>query len=341
MDFNIKIKEENKKEISKIFMLLIIVNVLITILAFIFTGVRIFKTIILYIMSVFYIVMAIWMLKKENTKVTISNGIFKNKYDPILTRFLLKNEFVLDNELLNAEICYLVRKGYVELDKEKNALRLKDKTKFKQIDALDRIDNNKIEEYSTDEIPSYESLFIGKILFAFHNEIDLNEFRRNQKENYYLKRGEMCQLIMEKMILYELEKKNMLEQKSNLNFIFIEGILNIITSIFVFVVIARFNIVLLLATIINIVLSAIIVKNENMLSYKYSDDVIKYIGDLFEYVKVLKKGRILQTNSEQKENNIEENTQEEQKEDLQEDEENTDEELKYLFGIKSSEGLFI
>lgn len=322
MDFNIKIKEENKKEISKIFMVLIIVNILITILAFIFTGVSIFKTIILYIMSVFYIVMAIWILKKENTKVTISNGTFKSKYDPILTRFLLKNEFVLDNELLNSEICYLIRKGYVELDKEKNILRLIDKTKFKQIDALDRIDNNKIEDYSTDEIPSYENLFIGKILFAFHDEIDMSEFKRNQKENYYLKRGEMCQLIMEKMLLYELEKKNMLEQKSNLNFIFIEGILNIITSILVFVVIARFNIVLLLATIINIALSAIIIKNENMLSYRYSEDVTKYIGDLLEYVKLLKKG---------KPDLVEENEQEESKDDTQD---NTDEELMFLFGIK-------
>ena len=329
MDFNIKIKEKDKKQISKIFMVLIIINILITILIFLFGNVRILKSIILYIMSVMYIGLAIYIIKKENT-LEVTGKLeedFKSKYDPILTRFLLKNEFVLDDELLNAEICYLIRKGYVDIDKEKNVLRLKDKTKFKQIDALDRIDNNKIEEYSSDEVPSYESLFVGKILFAFHNEIDLNEFKRNQKENYYLKRGEMCQLIMEKMLLYELEKKNMLGEKSNLNLICIEAILNIITSIILFVVIARFNIVLLLATIINIALSAIIIKNENMLSYKYSEDVIKYIGDLLEYVKVLKRGKT--------------NLPREITEELQDDEENTDEELKYLFGIKNNEELFV
>ena len=79
--------------------------------------------------------------KKENeTVIEQTKENFENKYDPILTRFLVKNEFKLDNDLLNAEIYYLIKKGYVEIDREKNTLRLKDRKQFKQIDALERID---------------------------------------------------------------------------------------------------------------------------------------------------------------------------------------------------------
>ena len=366
MNFNmknldIKIRGNDKKEIFKIFMILVLINILITVLVSIFANIEILKTIILYIMSVVYIGTTVYIIKKENEEVVIkkTRETFENKYDPILTRFLIKNEFILDNELLNAEIYYLKKKGYLEIDKEKNTLRLKNRSQFKQIDALERIDSNKIKEYSTDEIPSYESMFIGKILFAFHDEIDLNEFKRNQRENYYLQRGEMCKLAMEKMLLYEIEKKNMMGQSSNLNFISIAGILNIITSIMLFMVIGRFNIVLLLATIINIALNAIIIKNENILAYKYSEEVIKYIDNLLEYVDILKKGKTAKLNNPVQEENINisgiENIQEGLTNNLQEYEINenkdenkelinqkdTDEELKFLFGINNSEDLFI
>ena len=360
-NLNIKIRGNDKKEIFKIFMILVLINILITVLVSIFANIEILKTIILYIMSVVYIGTTVYIIKKENEEVVIkkTRETFENKYDPILTRFLIKNEFILDNELLNAEIYYLTKKGYLEIDKEKNTLRLKNRSQFKQIDALERIDSNKIKEYSTDEIPSYESMFIGKILFAFHDEIDLNEFKKNKKENYYLQRGEMCKLAMEKMLLYEIEKKNMMGQSSNLNFISIAGILNIITSIMLFMVIGRFNIVLLLATIINIALNAIIIKNENILAYKYSEEVIKYIDNLLEYVDILKKGKTAKLNNPVQEENINisgiENIQEGLTNNLQEYEINenkdenkelinqkdTDEELKFLFGINNSEDLFI
>ena len=104
----------------------------------------------------------------------------------------------------------------------------------------------------------------------------------------------MCKLAMEKMILYEIEKNNMMGgQVSNLNFLSIAGILNIITSIMLFMVIGRLNIVLLLTTIINIALNAIIIKNENILAYKYSEEIIKYIDNLLEYVDMLKKGKVI------------------------------------------------
>ncbi len=375
MNFNIrnldiKVRGNDKKHIFKIFMILVLINVLVTIVVLLFANVEILKTILLYIMSIVYVGIVVYIIKKENKVIGKSKESFENKYDPILTKFIIKNEFILDNELLNAEIYYLIKKGYVEIDKENNVLRLKDRNQFKQIDALERIDSEKIKEYSTNEVPSYESMFIGKILFAFHDEIELNEFKRNQKGNYYLERGEMCKLAMEKMLLYEIEKKNMLGKKSsNINFVSIAGILNIITSIMLFMVIGRFNIILLLATIINIALIAVIIKNENILAYKYSEDVIKYIDNLLEYVNILKKGKTTKFNNPtyEEENinisglaneqdrlvydlhnveSIENNLNNKIDQNNHEDEETTnerdaDEELKFLFGINTSEDLFI
>ena len=330
MNFHIKnIRGNDRKIISKIFMTLVLINVCVTILVSVFANIEVLRTIFLYMISVVYIGTVVYIIKKENqTREVKPKENFENKYDPILTRFLIKNEFVLDNELLNAEVYYLMEKGDVELNKENHTLRLKNRSKFKQIDALEKIDSNKIKEYSSDEIPSYENMFIGKILFAFHDEIELNEFKKNQGEKYYLQRGEMCKLVMEKMILYEIQKKNMMGQTNNV--IPIAGILNIITSIMLFIIIGNLNIVLALATVINIILSVFIIKGENILAYKYSEDVIKYIDSLLEYVDILKKekmqGKELGNNAQDNENagnNME------------------DEELKFLFGINHSEDLFI
>ena len=342
---DIKVRGKDKKEIFKIWMILTVVNILISILVVIFANIKLLETIIVYIMSIVYIGITVYIIKKENEEpVQKTKEPFENKYDPILTRFFIKNEFSLDNTLLNSEVYYLIEKGYVEIDKEKNLLKLKNRNQFKQIDALEKINNDKIREYSTDEIPSYESMFIGKILFAFHDEIDLNEFEKNKKENYYLQRGEICKLAMEKMILYEIEKRNMMGKANNLNFISIAGVLNIITSIMLFMVIGRFNVILLLATIINIAFSGVIIKNENILAYTYSEEIIKYIDNLLEYVEVLKKEKNSQFKNLQQENPIQKSVETEslnaenlQSEDLEQkdlNEKNDDEQLVLLFGIE-------
>lgn len=335
MDFNIKLKGNDKKEILKIFMIVIAVNIIATIIVAIFATAEILKTILLYLISIGYVGYSIYIWKKEKDITVINKKEnFENKYDPILTRFFLKNEFELDGTLLNAEIYYLIEKGYVYIDREKNTLKLKDRSQFKQMDALERIDNNKIKEYSTDEISSYESMFIGKILFAFHDEIDLNELERNIQQNYYYQRGEMCKLAMEKMILYEIEKHNMMGQASNLNFISAACILNIITSIILFAVMARFNIVLLLATIVNIALNVMIVKNENILAYKYSDEIVEYINDLEEYVETLKRtnNHTIDVGMANAENGDLEETINKQNQ--------KDTELMLLFGIKNRKDIF-
>ena len=144
MNLNIKIRGNDKKDIFKILMILVVINILISVLVVVFANIEILKTILLYIMSIVYIGIVIYIIKKENEEIIKSKEPFKNKYDPILTRFLIKNEFILDNTLLNAEIYYLMQKGYIYFDKEKNILKLKDRSLFKSIDALEKIDSNKI-----------------------------------------------------------------------------------------------------------------------------------------------------------------------------------------------------
>ena len=207
MNLNIKVRGENKKEISKILIGLIILNIIVSIITIIFVNNEILKTIILYLISIIYIGITIYIIKKVNEKpILTKKEKFENKYDPILTRFFIKNEFELDDTLLNAEIYYFIKKGYVTIDKNNNILKLNNREQFKPIPPLEQINNNKIAECSTEEIPSYESMFINKILFAFHDEIQINEFNKNIKENYYHQRGELCKLAMEKMILFEIEK---------------------------------------------------------------------------------------------------------------------------------------
>ena len=74
MNFNlknldIKIRGNNKKDIFKIFMILILINVLLTIVVVLFANVEILKTILLYIMSVVYIGTVVYIIKKENEEV--------------------------------------------------------------------------------------------------------------------------------------------------------------------------------------------------------------------------------------------------------------------------------
>ena len=114
MDFNIKLKGNDKKEILKIFMIVIAVNIIATIIVAIFATAEILKTILLYLISIGYVGYSIYIWKKEKDITVINKKEnFENKYDPILTRFFLKNEFELDGTLLNAEIYYLIEKGYV------------------------------------------------------------------------------------------------------------------------------------------------------------------------------------------------------------------------------------
>lgn len=351
MKINLKIRGNDKKDIFKILMVIVVINILVAMISIIFASKEILKIILTYGMTIIYIGVSIYIFKKVNSSSNTSSEKFNNKYDPMLTRFLLKNEIIIDEELFSAMVYYLIRKEYVYIDEKEKQLVLKDRNIFKQIDALERITSEKIETYSTEEIPSYISLFITKILFAFYDKIELNDLKNKIKENYYLERGEIHQLAMEKMLLYEIEKNKMLGNKNQINYLSISSIMSVITTIITFVTIGRFNIILLLGAIIYIALNVVITKNENILSYKYTEEVSKYIDSLQEFVYNKSFGSKNEPEEISNEENLveeknkieeEENTSEEEnitEKEIEEDNKGNTE-IEILFGIKKYEDLY-
>ena len=85
---------------------------------------------------------------------------------------------------------------------------------------------------------------------------------------------------MERMLLFELEKNNMLKSTKKNNIFAIVLIINIIADIIFFVTMARFNIILLLSIIINIALDGMMLKNEKLLAYNFTDEINEYIERL-------------------------------------------------------------
>ena len=283
MRINFKVKKENKKEIGKLILIIILISIIFSIINIIMPMNKIIENIILYVMAIFYIVMTLIILKKINEEEIIKKEEnFEEKYNPILNQFLLKNEFILDEKLIKKELSNLIERGYIErtTKNEQEIYILKNREKFKTIDSLEKITQEKIKEYSTEEIPSYESLFVNKILFAFENEISQEDLNKKIQNNYYYERGQICKLTMERMLLFELEKNNMLKSTKKNNIFAIVLIINIIADIIFFVTMARFNIILLLSIIVNIALDGMMLKNEKLMAYNFTDEVNEYIEKL-------------------------------------------------------------
>ena len=283
MRINFKVKKENKKEIGKLILIIILISIIFSIINIIMPMNKIIENIILYVMAIFYIVMTLIILKKINEEEIIKKEEnFEEKYNPILNQFLLKNEFILDEKLIKKELSNLIERGYIErtTKNEQEIYILKNREKFKTIDSLEKITQEKIKEYSTEEIPSYESLFVNKILFAFENEISQEDLNKKIQSNYYYERGQICKLTMERMLLFELEKNNMLKSTKKNNIFAIVLIINIIVDIIFFVTMARFNIILLLSIIVNIALDGMMLKNEKLMAYNFTDEVNEYIEKL-------------------------------------------------------------
>ena len=282
MKINFKVKKENKKEIGKLALIIILVSIIFSIINIIMPINKIVENIILYVMAIFYIVMTLIILKKINEEEIVKKEDFEEKYNPILNQFLLKNEFIPDEKLIKEELSNLIERGYIErtTKNEQEIYILKNREKFKTIDSLEKITQEKIKEYSTEEIPSYESLFVNKILFAFENEISQEDLNKKIQNNYYYERGQICKLTMERMLLFELEKNNMLKSTKKNNIFAIVLIINIIADIIFFVTMARFNIILLLSIIINIALDGMMLKNEKLMAYNFTDEVNEYIEEL-------------------------------------------------------------
>ena len=83
-NIDIKIMKNNRKNILKIFLLLIIINIFVTIIGAVFANIEILKSILLYIISVIYIGICIYILKKQKER----GNLIMKKYDKEKSRNL-------------------------------------------------------------------------------------------------------------------------------------------------------------------------------------------------------------------------------------------------------------
>ena len=283
------ITTQSKNIIKKIILILIIFNVLIAIFMGLIPLDGIAKTILVLLIAIVQILflLKIFLVIKNQKDEKKEN--FEVKYDPLLTYFL-KNQSIENVEkienLIYSELMDLSRRGYVEIIKNNDdeIYKLKEKDKFTRMNGLENIDKKQIEMYSTVDIPAYENLFVTKILFPFSDEISRRDISKKVKEGYYKERMELCSFVMEKMVVYFLEKNNMIIAENSINMFVVILSINIIVTLFEFLMIGSFNILLIISNIMIIVLTAILLKNEKIFSYKFSNDVDIYIKELTQYL---------------------------------------------------------
>lgn len=280
---------ENKNKIKKLIIVLSIFGLLVTLITGFFTLEGIIKIIVISAIAIiqFIFLIKVILIIKSQKDEQIEN--FEIKYDPLLTYFL-KNQ-TMDNvknidKLIFSELMDLSSRGYVEIIKKDNdeIFKLKAKDKFIRMNGLENVDKNQIESYSSIEIPAYENLFVTKILFPFDDEISRSNISKKIQEGYYAERMEMCAFVMEKMFVYFLEKNSMVISENSFN-IFV-GILfiNIVITVFEFIMMSTFNILLILTNVIAITLDVLLLKNEKIFSYRFNDDVSIYIRNLEKYI---------------------------------------------------------
>lgn len=280
---------ENKNKIKKLILVLSIFSLLVTLITGFFTLEGIIKIIVISAIAIIQFIFLIKIILIIKNQKDEKNENFEIKYDPLLTYFL-KNQ-TMDNvknidKLIFSELMDLSRRGYIEIIEKDNdeIFKLKAKDKFIRMNGLENIDKKQIELYSSAEIPAYENLFVTKILFPFDDEISRSDISKKIREGYYAERMEMCAFAMEKMFVYFLEKNNMVISENSFNmFVGILSI-NIVITLFEFIMMETFNILLLLSNVIAIILDILLLKNEKIFSYRFSDDVSIYIRNLEKYM---------------------------------------------------------
>ncbi len=286
------LKQKNRKNIQKILLILILIN-LIIFLIFIFTDLflinKIIKTIINCLIGIVDTILIVLMLKKEevqNTDEEIELEI-NEAYDPIILQFFQKNKIIADSNLILAECESLIQRELMEVEKRENETIFKiKKDMFIRMNGVEGVEESKIDEYSKNGIPAYENLFVTKILFPFENEISLKELIKKAKEGYYQQREEMCELLLEKMLLHKIENEHLVQDKKQLTFSIIL-IINIIVSFLTWMGLGAFNIVLLLGSVVNIGISAMLLKNEKMFAYNFNPEILEYMDKIHKYTKKL------------------------------------------------------
>ena len=277
-----KLNLENKNYCKTILLILISINIILSFFGILLRP-SLLKIILISIISIVDIILLILIILKYQ-KFSNNQNDFQNLFDPILTEFFIKNSIEGKNNLILAELNYLINSNKIKIEKnDENAeekIKLINREHFQVFDSIEKINEKNIEEYYIEEPNTYESLFVTKILFPFENEFSINKLINNLENNYYIDRINMYSNILEKIIIYKCEKNNYLKKENKLFPVLI--IMNIIIAVFTAIV-SDFNIILIIATIFNIILSAIILKNERIFSYDYTDEINEKINQILNY----------------------------------------------------------
>ena len=282
------LKQKDKKGIQKIIFIIIIINLLMALVAMftnLFTINKIIRTVINSLLGVVNIILVIFMLKPEETIIQEKKAEIKKRYNPIALQFFRKSEVDASMNLLLAECLDLQERNLLEISKnEEDCIFTLKNDNFVRMNGVETVEENKIDDYGKEGIPAYENLYVTKILFPFENTISFKDMIKKSKEGYYQSRVEMCQLLLEKMIVHELEKNNELKgDKSKIFLILL--IVNIIVAILALLALGVFNIVLLLGTVANLLVSIVLLKNENIFAYSFTPEISNYIDSTVRYAK--------------------------------------------------------
>lgn len=279
-----KLEESKKKTIEKILLILIIVHLILFILSF-FTGIlsmnNVVKNILIVFLVIFDLGMMIYAISFINKKNIQESQELKREYNPILVQYMLKNSLEYSDSMVVLEMKSLMERGFVKLRKtnQKIEFELCSKDDFKRIEGLEKMNRETIENYSTEKIPSYENLFVTKILFPFEDKISLEDLKDKLSKGYYKERLELSGFVMEKMLVFEMEKDNMIISGNSINKFSVLLIANMIITLF-YLSSFHFNILLFLGNLPNLAFSMIMLKNEKIFSYLYTDLVQEDINKL-------------------------------------------------------------
>lgn len=297
-----KIRGKDKLLVTKIIIGYTIFAILISIISMFISLTGIAKIIIVTIIALVQIaaIVCIFLIMKRKPKQSLEN--FEVKYDPILTYYMNENKIDCTENLIFAELMDLARRGFVEIkeDNGDTVYTLKENDKFIRMNGLENIDKKQMQEYSTEEIPAYENLFVTRLLFPFENEITKKDIYKKIKENFYRDRMELCAFVFEKMIVYSLEERKMITSGNSLNIFSISVIVNILLVLIEFAMLSSWNILLIISLVLTILLDAMLLKVEKIFSYTYSEEVDVYMEELTNYLNKLKESMPEEINEKDK-----------------------------------------
>lgn len=283
-----KLREKDKNKIRNIIIIMIVINLLMACLKMFttfFSEREIIKTIFNSLIGIVNIILVLLIIKSKEKLIEENKIKLKKKYSPILLKFFYNSKVDVELNTVLAECLDLKQRNLLQINRENEdcIFSLKNEN-FLRMNGIEAVEDSKIDDYSTNDILPYENLYVTKILFPFENTISFKEMIKKSNEGYYKSRLEMCELLLEKMIIHELEKNNEVTgDKSKIFLILL--LLNIIIAIFTLFTLGVFNILLLLGTISNLLISGILIKNEDAFGYNFIPEISDYIDCIAKYAK--------------------------------------------------------